>query len=481
MLEKKDLSKSTASEAFDKLIKGEIFKGLMSSSKQSTEFITTGIPTGHAVNSVVDGTIVMNMPNAQVMGNQNVQMVYLNGTPVSYGYASPGNDVKVLEIFEGMLLVLVPVGSGAEGDGQWTIGYFETSVLGNSLGINANTVTWNDNSTKTVVDGNGNYIYSLPATQTIQFLYETPNNNYACILFNGSNGDLQTGYVPMSIGTFYRYDYLRSGSLQAPGIAHHIAPTPAPVKPIHPSSSGVAPSGSNLMPCVTKTGDILKVGELTLKLDELNYYTTNQNPYVYSDGFTENYVTVVKNLEGWRPHAYQDVEGNWTIGYGHLFVPGVPRNGYTFYENSFIGDTEGHNLLVKDLSVKAQIIKNDLAQDFPSLEFKPCQFDATLDLVYNGGSGCFSSSHNIFRDTLNKNYSGIQFGFEEWCHVKLNSNQATTGIAGFYPLFGLYKRRLEDYIMYTTGLYVNLPSTNLPVVEQLLDFTSVYSSTIQYA
>ena len=320
MLEKKDLLKITASETFDKLITGKIFKGTMSSSKQSTELITTGIPVGHAVNSIVAGNTVMNMPNAQVIGDQNVPMVYLDGTYVPYGYASPGNDVKVLEIFEGKLLVLVPVGNGPEGDGQWSIGYFDTSVLGNTVGINHNTITWNDASNKTVVDSNGNFMYSLPATQIIQFLYETPNNNYACILFNGSNGELQTGYVPMSDGAFYRYDYLRSGALQEPGIAHQSAPAPKKTKVSNPTPSM---SGNNLMPFVTKNGNILKVGELTLKLDELNYYATNPNPYVYPAGFTENYVTVVKELEGWHPHAYQDLEGNWTIGYGHLFQPGV--------------------------------------------------------------------------------------------------------------------------------------------------------------
>lgn len=35
--------------------------------------IYTGIPVGHAVNSIVNANTVMNMPNAQVIGNENVQ------------------------------------------------------------------------------------------------------------------------------------------------------------------------------------------------------------------------------------------------------------------------------------------------------------------------------------------------------------------------------------------------------------------------
>lgn len=187
--------------------------------------IYTGIPVGHAVNSIVDANTVMNMPNAQVIGNENVQMYYLDGTPVSGGYASPGNDVKVLEIFEGMVLALIPIGNGPEGDGQWVIGFFEPSTLGNTIKINYNTIVWNNAENKTVVDSNGNFLYSLPANQLIQFLYETPNNNYACILFNNESGALATGYVPMSEGAFYRYSYKRTGPLQEPGIADNSLPS----------------------------------------------------------------------------------------------------------------------------------------------------------------------------------------------------------------------------------------------------------------
>lgn len=223
--EKKKLISITAKEAFENLLKTNFF--LNSCVKKSDEFIVTGIPTGHAVNSIVAGDTVMNKPNAQVVGNQNVPMVYLDGTAVPYGYASPGNDIKLLEIFEGMLLVLVPVGNGPEGDGQWSIGYMETAVLGDTVEVNYNTIVWNDASNKTVVDSNGNFIYSLPATQTVQFLYETPNSNYFCILFNGINGELLTGYVEYSDGLFYRYSSLRTGALQPPGIANNNSSLPS--------------------------------------------------------------------------------------------------------------------------------------------------------------------------------------------------------------------------------------------------------------
>lgn len=196
------------------------------------ELIVTGVPTGYPVNSTVPANTAVQMPNAQVYGDSNVPLCYLDGSEVPGGYASPGNDIKILEIFEGMLLVLVPVGSGAEGNGQWVIGYMETSVLGNTVWINANTVTWNNANEKVVYDSNGNTLCIISATQPIQFLYETPNNDYACILFNDSDGNLLTGYVPMYYGTFYRQDYLPSSPYpNAPGILNGGSTAPGSSNP----------------------------------------------------------------------------------------------------------------------------------------------------------------------------------------------------------------------------------------------------------
>ena len=197
--------------------KGKVFEN--SKEDMPIEFLTTGIPIGYPVNTVVQCNVV-DAPNAQVYGGSNVPLRYLNGSEVSGGYASPGNDIKILEIFEGMLLVLVPVGSGAEGDGQWVIGYMEVSTLGDTVWINANTITWNSGDDIPVYDSNNNLIYTLPATQPIQYLYETPNGDYRCILFNGNSGALETGYVSTYSGTFSRGSYLPSSPYAStPGIS----------------------------------------------------------------------------------------------------------------------------------------------------------------------------------------------------------------------------------------------------------------------
>lgn len=366
-----DIKKKIVKEVNDK-VKKEIFPENIIS--RGAEFIYTGIPVGHAVNSIVDGNTVMKMPNAQVVGNSNVPMVYLNGETVPYGYASPGNDIKVLEIFEGMLLVLVPVGNGPTGDGQWTIGYFDTSVLGNTVEINYNTITWNDASNKTVVDGNGNFMYSLPADQIIQFLYETPNGNYACILFNGADGELLTGYVPMSDGIFYRYDYLRTGSLQAPGIANN-TPTSSP------SSSG---SGSSNTPSSTSQYlygmDISSYFEGQVA-NMCNYFSQQGTPLsiaqVELTCGTTNQLNDAHNIQA----VIQDVKSNGlNLGYYAYLYP-YASHYYTVEEqaNAFV---EAYNQVQNSLGITPDCqIMIDIEQGaFSALGVEPTE-ELVADMV----------------------------------------------------------------------------------------------------
>ena len=77
--------------------------------------------------------------------------------------------------------------------------------MGNSIQIDENSVTWNGSNNVTVYNSNGDVIYSLPTSQTVQYLYTTPDGNYACILYNDNNVSgwpLVTGYVSINDGTF---------------------------------------------------------------------------------------------------------------------------------------------------------------------------------------------------------------------------------------------------------------------------------------
>lgn len=167
--------------------------------------IETGIPLGYAPNSRVPANTAVQMPNAQVISNNNIPMVDLAGNTIPNAYGSPGNLIKILEIFEDKLLVLIPLGNGSTPGEEWVIGYFDLSVLPNQLRIRKNIVTWNNSSDKTIFNSDGSILCSIPATRVVQFLYETIDNNYACILFNDNLGNLVTGYVSINDGTFLRY------------------------------------------------------------------------------------------------------------------------------------------------------------------------------------------------------------------------------------------------------------------------------------
>ena len=181
------------------------------------ELIATGVPTGHSVNSIISGCDTpVNSPNATVVYGP-VNMRYLNGAIVSGGYASSGNDIKILEVYNNMILALVPIGSGAEGDGQWVIGYFEPSSLFYTIypfptygaGGQVGEVDWNG-GLKDVellnVDGVSGNTVSLNVSDlsSATVLYETPDGNYSCLLYIIGN-KYHTGYINRCYGNFRRY------------------------------------------------------------------------------------------------------------------------------------------------------------------------------------------------------------------------------------------------------------------------------------
>ncbi|MGL4655504.1 MAG: glycoside hydrolase family protein [Sarcina sp.] len=410
-------------------------------------FIKTGIPLGYSVGSVVNGNTVMNMPNAQVVNTKNLRLINLKGKIYTGYIPSKGDYVKVLEIFEDKLLVLVNHNIDTE---EWKIGYFALDTLVTNVMIRRNTVSWKDNSIKDVFDVDGNIIFKLSANKIVQFLYESNDNNFVCLLFNDETGALKTGYVAIDEGIFYRYPEL-----------------PITLYPTKPNILDNSTCYENLEKESLETN--LKVGDLTLNLKKMKILNT-KDEVVFSSGYSSNLLSFIKLKEGFSANAYIDATGHWTIGYGHLIIPGDG-----FSSQSVINEMEAEDLLIKDLNNLCYTLKRTLKESFPNYNFvHSYELDAVLDLAYNNGLIIVSNQleHSIFRDSMNGNYADLQTDFCEWCHGNIQGQERI--------IFGLYKRKLEDFIIFKTGLYIDLMEENIEELEINLKYKSKFTNDIWY-
>lgn len=89
-------------------------------------------------------------------------------------------------------------------------------------------------------------------------------------------------------------------------------------------------------------------------------------------------ITLIKEFEGLRLMAYQDVKGVWTIGYGHT---------KTAREGMVITKMEAEALLREDLSEFEKSVYTHVYADL-----NQNQFDALVSLVYNIGPAAFKAS-----------------------------------------------------------------------------------------
>ena len=176
------------------------------------EFIATGITYTAANHIPYDAAYPVNSPNCNVTAW--IQMLDQYGNPVSGGFASNGNYLKILQVKDNLIFALVPTGDGTE-NGPWYAGYFAADVFpfnSNNAKIYPFQSVMDFPSDKVqVVNANGDnpFTYDVNQGGAEFFLYEAPDigeqGNYACILFDFNNGvGPFTGYVNMYGGRFTR-------------------------------------------------------------------------------------------------------------------------------------------------------------------------------------------------------------------------------------------------------------------------------------
>lgn len=108
----------------------------------------------------------------------------------------------------------------------------------------------------------------------------------------------------------------------------------------------------------------------------------------------------IKRHEALRLEPYQDEAGKWTIGYGHLLLPGE------WFDR--IDEAKAEELLRQDLAIAEQAIKK-----LVKVTLNQNQYDALVSFVFNVGVGNFSRSTLLKKINLG-DYAGAVAEFPRW-------------------------------------------------------------------
>jgi lysozyme len=114
-------------------------------------------------------------------------------------------------------------------------------------------------------------------------------------------------------------------------------------------------------------------------------------------------IELIKEFEGFRSEAYQDVIGVWTIGYGSTRVHGLK-----VVKGMKCSKEEAENYLWDEISEieprLARLIKVNVSQGM---------YDALVDFCYNLGTGNLEKS-TLLKNLNAKNYNGAANEFVKW-------------------------------------------------------------------
>lgn len=134
-------------------------------------------------------------------------------------------------------------------------------------------------------------------------------------------------------------------------------------------------------------------------------------------------IALIKQFEGCRLSAYQDIRGIWTIGFGE--TAGVT-------EGMTITQEQADEYLARDLQSFAAAIDRLI-----TTKLNDNQFSALLDFTYNLGSGTLQRS--TLRMKINRGeLSGIPRQLEKYCY------------AGTVKSWGLLRRREAEAELWNT-------------------------------
>jgi lysozyme len=139
-------------------------------------------------------------------------------------------------------------------------------------------------------------------------------------------------------------------------------------------------------------------------------------------------LTLIKQFEGFRTHAYRDAVGVWTIGYGHTSMAGSPE----VKPGMIITQTEGDAILARDVDMFARGVQKML-----TVAISDEQFSALVCFAYNVGLGNFRKS-SVLTAVNRKDFQAVVRRLQLW------------NKAGGRVLPGLVRRRAAEAALFAS-------------------------------
>lgn len=142
-----------------------------------------------------------------------------------------------------------------------------------------------------------------------------------------------------------------------------------------------------------------------------------------------------------RFHQYQDVSGNWTIGFGHLIKPSE-----SFPES--ISYQEAVALLHDDLDNGGYVQAVNEFMQREGVTLTQNQFDALVSFVFNMGAGYFKERWSMFTlKAVMIAYKDARLIPAEYIYAGFTRYQYSGGVAHE----GLYNRRMKEANLFLTN------------------------------
>lgn len=123
---------------------------------------------------------------------------------------------------------------------------------------------------------------------------------------------------------------------------------------------------------------------------------------------SEHGINVIKNFEGLCLHAYRDVAGIWTIGYGSTRY----HDGRTIKPSDKLANEQQASALFSNTLCQYE----EAVNQYVKVPLTQNQFDALTSFTYNEGTGALKES-TLLKKLNEKDYAGAADQFLVWDKV----------------------------------------------------------------